>query len=174
MKKNFLRFGCFALGCVMAVGIASCTQPAKNAVSAGTANYVRTYQTGNVAFKNSATFKVELAEETAQMQTYVASGEPSVITAAEAAIINCTCYVEGKEYVVLFLDLEKNQILQYDWFATENDESQYNSVFYARSEDKTKGLSPFRVTFEDYEKPYLKFDNIRGKICVIDFTSFFD
>lgn len=170
-KLNFLSF--FLLSCGIVLGFAGCAAQDLNSVSGGLIGYTRTYETGSVTFNNTPSFKVELTEITQEKEFYVASGAPSVITAEEAAIINCSCYVEGKEYVVIYLDLEENQAIHYDWIFAKNGEMGSGILFEARTEDNLEGLTPFRVTFENAETPYLMLDSINGKSCVVDFTSFF-
>lgn len=78
--------------------------------------------------------------------------------------------------MVIFLDLEENQSIYYAWTANPNDNMyDYNRGFFeARTDANEKGLSPFRVTFEKPANPYLILDNINEKICVVDFTHFFN
>ena len=174
-KKIFKIASCFLFVAVAGLAVA-CTPSESRLIIGDRTEYVRTYENDQqVTFQNTKNFEVKFLTEESGIHMFNATGEASVITAQQAEIINCTCYPEGQKYVVLFLDLEPEQVISYVWLAHPTDMLDGQDLFWftARTDANKKGLSPFRVTFEDAEKPYLKFDSIQGKVCVVDFTYYF-
>lgn len=178
MRKCF--FNCVICVAIIFTGSLSVTGCSiiknENLIIADTTAYTRVYETGDVVFVNNNTFEIEYSGEDNELQKFVAFGEANVVTHEQAQIINCPCYPEGERYVLIYVNLPKETTIHYAWVADMNDDiDNYNyGYFDSRINENKKKLSPFRVTFEDPARPYLKFDNIRGKICVVDFTSFFD